>query len=179
MLVRPDCIPCYLVQCLSALRQANIAEEKQQVILRKICSEMSILVADRTPSYNSSLVLLRCYDLAGAEDPFAQAKQASNEHARRVLDDYAFDPHAEDALTTALKLALAGNVIDLGIQNDYDIEGNLADVMKNGLNDNSVMELADCLAAAQSILVIGDNSGEIVFDTALVKVMLAWGKDVT
>ena len=178
MLVKPDCMPCYLVQCLSTLRQANIDEETQQSVLEHICREMIVLSSDRTPSFNSSLVLLRCYDLAGLIDPFGPAKQESNRHARQVLEDYPFDPAAENALLVALKLAVAGNVIDLGIQSTYDIEGNLAEVMKNGLDENRVNEFAACLEQAQQILIIGDNSGEIVFDTALVKVMLARGKEV-
>jgi len=178
MLVKPDCMPCYLVQCLSTLRQANIDEETQQSVLEHICPEMAVLSSKRTPSFNSSLVLLRCYDLAGVNDPFLQAKQESNQHALRVFDDYAFDPGTEDALLIALKLAVAGNIIDLGIQSTYDIEGNLAEVMQSGLDENSVNEFADCLEQAHTILFIGDNSGEIVFDKALVRVMLAMGKDV-
>ncbi|MGE5390123.1 MAG: damage-control phosphatase ARMT1 family protein [Deltaproteobacteria bacterium] len=178
MQVKPDCMPCYLVQCLSALSRANIDEQRQQAILSKISPELALLSPDRTPSFNSSLVLLRCYDLAGVEDPFAQAKQASNRHALRILDDFAFDPKADDALIVALKLALAGNVIDLGIQDSYDIESSLAEVMKNEIDEKSLQDFISCLDTAQNILVVGDNSGEIVFDTVLIQVMQHMGKDV-
>lgn len=178
MQVRPDCMPCYLVQCLSALRRANIDENRQQSILRKIAPELAVLSSERTPSFNSSLVLLRCYDLAGVEDPFAHAKQASNRHARHILDNFAFDPQTEDAMLVALKLALAGNVIDLGIQDAYDIEGNLKDVMQTEIDASDLQDFTVCLESAHSILVIGDNSGEIVFDTTLVQVLKHMGKEV-
>ncbi len=178
MQVKPDCMPCYLVQCLSALRQANIDENKQQAILRQITTELALLSSESTPSYNSSLVLLRCYDLAGVEDPFARIKQASNRHALHILDGFAFEPEEEGALMIALKLALAGNVIDLGIQYDYDIEGNLSDVLQTDIDASALQGVTACLEKAQHILVIGDNSGEIVFDTALVRVLQHMGKEV-
>lgn len=178
MLVRPDCMPCYLIQCLTALRQADINEDKQQAFLESISSELAALSAKRTPSHNSSLIIHRCYELAGVSDPYAKAKRDSNQHAMRIYDQTDFDPTADDALLLALKLAVAGNVIDLGIQSDYDIDSNLADVMQTGFDPESLDDFEQCLRSAAGVFIVGDNSGEIAFDKALVSVLLAMGKSV-
>lgn len=178
MLVKPDCMPCYLVQCLSALRQCGANEDTQQAVLKAISRELAALSTERTPSYNSSLVIHRCYELAGISDPYAQAKRDSNQHAMKVYRRIDYDPSGDDALLLALKLAAAGNVIDLGIQHDYDIEGNLADAMQTGFAPESLDEFEQCLKPAARVLIVGDNSGEIAFDRALASALLAMGKSV-
>lgn len=180
MLVRPDCVPCYLTQALNTLRKAGVTEPEQTRILGAIAAEVQGLSADRTPSYNSTLILQRLNQMIGLPDPFRQAKQESNRAAEKALDRAIRTRQQDgDALLGALKLAVAGNVIDMGIIEDYDIDAGLGEARNNNFNPRSLADFRAALQTSRQVLIVGDNSGEIVFDRVLVEVLQKMGKEVT
>ena len=177
MQARPECLPCYLVQVLSAMRYAGVSDAEAIKIMAEVAGELKLLRHDRTPNYNSTLVLRKAYELAGVSDPYREAKKSSNRLAEQVLQKIEPAPE-EDSLLTALKLSAAGNVIDLGIQSNYDIEKSLKAAIDSFGNKDSYLVFREDLDRAVKVLVIGDNSGEIVFDKVLVKEFLSLGKQV-
>ncbi|MGE5416257.1 MAG: damage-control phosphatase ARMT1 family protein [Acidobacteriota bacterium] len=179
MLVKPECIPCYFTQALSALKHGGCDEDRQSAILMELAGFIPSLKEGVTPAYNSSLLLHKVSELMKTDDPFRQAKTDSNKAARRALESMG-DPLADepDPLLTALKLAVAGNIIDLGIQVDYDIAGGIKEAMRNSLDQQAYSDFKQALARAKTILVVGDNSGEIVFDRVLVGELLRMDKEV-
>jgi uncharacterized protein with ATP-grasp and redox domains len=69
----------------------------------------------------------------------------------------------------ALKIAATGNIIDSAIYNNVDIEGSIQTEL---IKEFSVCDLdifEEELKSAKSILIIGDNTGETVFDRVLIK----------
>lgn len=73
----------------------------------------------------------------------------------------------QDKLYAALKIAATGNIIDSAIYSNIDIEN----CIEKELNNNfSICDL-DCfekkLKKAETLLIIGDNAGETVFDKVL------------
>jgi radical SAM protein with 4Fe4S-binding SPASM domain len=124
---------------------------------------------DKTPAENSTLVLHRVYELLGEEDPFQKAKQESNRAVMklwpklRVLLD-----ESGDRLFTAIKLAVAGNIIDMGILADFDIDKSVQEALEVDFALDHYAELKNRLGKARRVLVVGDNSGEIAFDRLMV-----------
>lgn len=179
MIVRPECVPCYLTQVLSALGFAGVSDQAKNEILYEMAAEIPSLSRHQTPSYNSTLILRKTYERLGSKDPYASAKRESNLAAKdvvqKILSSWQDEP---EPVLTALKLAVAGNVIDLGIQTGYDIDTAVKQAMQSDLDKDAYQEFLDMVGNSRSILIIGDNSGEIVFDQILVIALGNLGKQV-
>jgi len=161
------------------MNHAGIDEDKQHEVLYKLMDDIKNYSREKTPAENSSLALLKTYELIGNYDPYKAAKLRSNDLAlgmypklRQMMDA------AEDKLDCALRIAVAGNVIDLGINRDFDISEALRHSMGIGFTINHYEEFKNKISAVQKIMIIGDNSGEIVFDKVLAEYLKTLGKDV-
>lgn len=180
MQVAAKCIPCYLDQVIRALDQVQVPPKEQVDIIHQVMSTVQGLDQSRSPAENSSLVMHRVVELLGGRDPFADAKATSNAKAQALLPKLEADvKSAKDPLFQALQFAVAGNVVDLGLYADYDLAGAVREVIEKGFALNHYQQLQKVLEGAKQVLIIGDNSGEIVFDTLLVKQLQAMGKEVT
>ena len=72
---------------------------------------------------------------------------------------------SSNSLHLAAKLAVAGNIIDYGAHTvSGDIEQQVHSLMKNDFARDETVELFEQLQKAKSVLYLGDNAGEIVFD---------------
>ncbi|WP_238134177.1 damage-control phosphatase ARMT1 family protein [Calderihabitans maritimus] len=164
-----ECIPCYLKQALSALKQTSLSQEKKKQLLLQLAPLVAELRDDCTPAENSSYILHRLIELSEINDPFATAKRISNRQAQR-LEPYLGNllRTAEDPLEEAIKISVAGNVVDLGIQEDYDLQASLKQALSVPFARFDYNQFQEVLNKAEKVLVLGDNSGEIVFDKFLV-----------
>jgi damage-control phosphatase, subfamily I len=73
-------------------------------------------------------------------------------------------------LKNAIKLAIAGNIIDYGAHSvGDDIEDQLLTYYKQPLRIDQTDELIQALEKAKSVLYLGDNAGEIVCDKLLIE----------
>lgn len=118
-------------------------------------------------------MLHRLVQLMEGTDPFKNAKAESNELAleyypelRQVVLESA------DPLKQAISFAVAGNVVDLGIFVDYDLGAAVREVMDAGFKKDDYECFRDMLQNSRKILIIGDNSGEIVFDMLLAEILV-------
>lgn len=178
MRVTVECVPCYLKQVISACKQFNLKPDLQWQVMNTICDSLSNLSNKTTPAYNSSLILHRLVKEIDAGDPFRRAKEKSNEQALKLLNSIQID-YGEDPLYTALKIAVAGNIIDLGIIEHYNLKESLTEALKNEFAVNDYSKFKDILKKHTSVLIIGDNSGEIAFDKILVSELVKQGCLVT
>jgi len=157
----------------------GIDEDKQHEVLFKLMDEIKNFSRENSPAENSTLTLLKTYELIGNYDPYKDIKRQSNDMALKLYPKLQQMMDAsDDKLDCALRIAVAGNVIDLGINRDFDISEALRHSMEIGFSINHYKEFKDKIAAAKKIMILGDNSGEIVFDKILVKYLKTLGKDV-
>ena len=111
-------------------------------------------------------------EAAGNADPFERIKQQNTEAALSLY------PHlkrlvlaSEEPLETAVRIAIAGNIIDHGIDKPFDAEEEL---LKTLADEPAIMDYAKFKAAvqkAEQILYLGDNAGETVYDRVLIETM--------
>lgn len=79
---------------------------------------------------------------------------------------------SDDTFKTAAKLAVAGNVIDYGAHSvPIDIKQFIIDSLKKHLVVDQTELLQKAVSKAKSVLYLGDNAGEIVFDKLFIEVM--------
>lgn len=165
-----DCIPCYIKQSLNALAQTDISEEKGREIIHQTLPLLPQLKSQASPAENSTLVLREINRLLGNEDPFYKAKKESNDLALKLLPELqAKTCSDQDPLFTSLKMAVAGNIIDMGIFKDFDVEKSIHEAMVREFARDAYFDFRQRLQEAKEVLILGDNSGEIVFDRLLVQ----------
>jgi len=107
---------------------------------------------------------------SGNDDPYKLVKRQSND---MVLSRYAdlkkTVASSADPFVTALKLAIAGNIIDYGIPQHFDLDETIGKVLTSDFAIDHSKDLKQSLSEAKSVLYIGDNAGEIVFDKLFIE----------
>jgi uncharacterized protein with ATP-grasp and redox domains len=166
-------------QAHSSVCYAIEDETRQCELLREISVLIEGMHMEDTPAYSSSMILQNVNELMGVEDPYAEAKRQSNEEALalvpKVLERIRAAP---DKLEAAVRLSVVGNVIDLGIKHQADLEDTMEQAMGDGFTRFDYDGFKAKLAASQRILYVLDNAGEIVFDKILIEGLRAQGKMV-
>lgn len=175
-----DCIPCYLKQARNTLGQTEISEDKALQILHEILPLIPKLDPQGTPAENSTLILWKVNELLGTTDPFAKAKKESNELALNLLPPLRERiVQSSDPLYTALQVSVAGNIIDLGIFKDFDVETSIQEALGKKFAHDDYPSFKEELIGAREVMILGDNSGEIAFDKLLAEQLKALGVRVT
>ena len=67
-------------------------------------------------------------------------------------------------LLTATKIAIAGNVIDLAAEIEFDLADEIEKIFETDFGHNDFEKLQKMLENAKTLLIIGDNVGEHIFD---------------
>lgn len=170
MQVRLDCVPCFQQQALRAARAAGAPEDVQQQVLRQVVRDLAASDWDDTPIDLGIPVHRTVRRLTGVDDPFAEAKRTANEaalaHYERLERMVA---EADDPLRMAVRVAIAGNIMDLGALEEYDLEETLERVTTADFAVDDYDLLLERLDAGESVLLFADNAGEIVFDRLLLE----------
>lgn len=162
------------------MKRTGLDEDTQYEILYRLMEEIKGLDNSNTPAYNSSVILKSAYEMMGVADPYKSAKRESNDSALSFYPELSeLLSRSQDRLKDALKIAVAGNVIDLGIYRDFDIGSAISQVMDEGFSVDCSEQFKSELDSTDSVLIIGDNAGEIVFDRMLVEELRRLGKSVT
>ena len=177
MKAQPECLPCMLRASLTAARLAGADEEVQWAILREVMPLLAERLPGRPPIEVSPAAQGIVRRLSRVEDPFAAAKRQANRELLELVPELrAAAAEAPDPLAFLLRLAAAGNAVDLGARTGYRlVEVTQAD--RWGRFDYPAF-LAH-LERAKRVFLIADNAGEIVLDRLLCEELSRWGKRVT
>jgi len=135
MKARVGCIPCFVKQGLSAARLSTQDPAAQQRVLDEVLRRIQGLSLDSSPALLSQIVYAAVREMTGVADPFAQARHETNRRALALLPDLKRRIAASpDPLRAAIKVALIGNVVDLGIAGHaFDLERDIAQGLDAGL----------------------------------------------
>jgi Uncharacterized conserved protein len=175
----PACIPCYLKQVINTFNQVGVEDERAQQLMRSVLPVISTMDPRKTPAENSTVLLHKLNELLGEPDPFLRAKQKSNELALRMLPRLRkIVEDSTDPLFTACQVAIAGNIIDMGILENFDVDASIEDALGSEFAHNDARFFKSQVEEARHILILGDNSGEIVFDRLLVDYLKRQNKEV-
>ena len=172
-----DCIPCFFKQALFAARAALDDEAKIKEVLDRVGMLVSEIPLESSPPETGREVYRTVREVTGIDDPFKALKAESIENALELYPSLKqMREKAKDPLETAVRLAIAGNVIDFGADPDFQLEKDVQDVLQKEPAINHYQTFKEKLASARKILYLGDNAGETVFDKLLIETM---GKPVT
>lgn len=177
-----DCLACYMDQALRVARISSRDESVQLEVARAVAALLPQMEMGLTPPENSVAVYAAIADITGCADPYLAVKQASNEQALALLPQLIreVDGH-EQPLRSALRLAIAGNIIDYGAMRSFDVEAALerARTVPFVLDESQqLIELIGGLPPRAMVLYLADNCGEIVYDSLVIRELAARDLDV-
>lgn len=170
-----DCFECLMRQ---ALRAARIATPDAHV-QRRILDEVAIRIPELNLAKSPAVISMYVYELAAQlsvnADPYKEIRRAQNNLALRIEPELrALVQQSNDPLLTALHLAAAANVIDVGATHQEDIDVHKA--IRQALHERFIVDHTDAfrasLAKCRDLLFLLDNAGEIVFDKLLIEQLL-------
>lgn len=167
-----DCIPCMMSQALRTARVATGDEKLIREVLGKVGCLVKEIPMDHTPPETGEWVYRTIREVTGVDDPYKEIKAG---HIREALDLYPGLKKkvagSDDPLRTAVRLAITGNVIDLGVMRQYNLLEEIDRIMHQEFALDDYEQFRSNLDRAGSVLYIGDNAGESVFDRILIETM--------
>jgi uncharacterized protein with ATP-grasp and redox domains len=156
-----------------ALRVGRIStqdERKIKELLDKIGDMIKNIPMENTPAQTGETLYRLAGEITGNVDPFKYIKIANIQEALSLypyLQEIV--KNSDDKLLTAIRIAIAGNVIDHGINKDFNIKEDVQSILQQEFALFDYNKFIQELNRAQSILYIGDNAGESVFDKILIE----------
>ena len=167
-----DCYPCFLRQALSAARRAGASTDQQRQVLLDTMDELKSLPSEATPPVMAEGIHRLVRTRTSNPDPYREAKQEATEQALALLPGLMEQVQkAADPLETAVRIAIAGNIIDYGVAESYELEATLQRVQEKPFAIDDLPFLREALDRADSVLYLADNAGETVFDKVLIQVI--------
>jgi len=168
-----DCIACFVRQSLDAVRLATDDEQLHEKVLRQVLRLTSELDMGQSPPAIAQQIHRLIRDSVGKDDPYRDIKNRSNDIALRLYPELRKQVMGSDGrFETAVRLAIAGNIIDFGAGSSVD-ESDLHEAIDQALTasfDNSQLQsFREAIGQAEKILYLADNAGEIVFDRLLIE----------
>ena len=164
-----ECLPCALRQVLEASKMATDDPAEQSAIMRD-----AIELLRRYDSFPNSPAIAReihriVKARTGCADPYAAVKQRDLDTALRLLPMLKQRAAGrEDPLYWGLKAAATGNVLDSAITANYN-HHRFDEEFDRPFALCDLPALRERLQTAKSLMIIGDNTGETVFDCLLLR----------
>jgi len=171
MSIYPDCIPCIIKQSLNAARIAKINDEKIQMeIMKQVFKELNdVDNFESAPQFSGKIQnIVKAF--SGIDDPYEEIKE---KNLKRVLK---FVPYlrtyinsSHDRLEEAVRVAILGNIIDLGANPDFNLEYEINRISSDNIILDHYPSFKEEVKKTEYILYIGDNAEEGVFDKLLIE----------
>ena len=170
-----ECVPCFLSQALEAVRFVTDDEAVHEKVLRGVLRMVSNMDLSKPPIAMGQRVHRLIRGLADDDDPYREVKDRFNRAALCLYPELKQRvERSPDPLETAVRLAIAGNVIDFGMNRNLqesDVHAAIEQATEAPIDQDTIGTFRKAMSDASSILYLGDNTGEIVFDRLLVEQM--------
>ena len=165
-----DCLPCFINQALRAGRIATNDEKKIKKLLDEIGKLIEKIPLENTPPETGAIIYKKVSEITNNFDPYKKIKEKNIKHAMQLYPELKFVvKESNDNLLTAIRLAVAGNVIDLGVDKEFNIVEDIETILHQEFAVFHYELFKQELETAKEILYIGDNAGEAVFDKILIE----------
>lgn len=167
-----DCVPCFVRQALDSVRLVTDDENIHEEVLRNVLHLTGKMDLRQSPAAMAQHIHQHIRKLIGTDDPYREIKDRFNQLALRLFPDLKSRIQNSSApLETAVRLAIAGNIIDFGVNSHLD-ESHVLNAIEHALSaplNGNVGEFSAAVRDAGHILYLADNAGEIVFDRLLLE----------
>jgi uncharacterized protein with ATP-grasp and redox domains len=170
MKLQLDCMPCFLRQALEASRIVTNDPRLQTEIIQEVLTVIGRFDAYRYGPEVGREVHAIVKRLTGVTDPYRQIKRNNLKLAEDYYPDlkhYLFGKGG--GVEWALKIAAVGNNLDAAIYQEVTDVKLLDRELEKEFAVCDLKQWEQRLRTAKKLLIIGDNSGETVFDRVLIE----------
>ena len=168
-----DCIPCFIRQSLDAARHATEDVHIHEQVVRGVLDLANNLDMNQSPPAMGQHIHRLIRELVGVDDPYHGVKRRFNNAALKLYSQMRhLIIESKSPLETAVRLAIAGNIIDFGVNStlqETDLEKTISQCLPEELADMHLDSFRKSIDEAEDILYLADNAGEIVFDRLLIE----------
>jgi uncharacterized protein with ATP-grasp and redox domains len=159
------CIGCIINQSVRVADAIHASESISNELTSTVTQMSKTFSYEDTPPEIASYVYEKMAQIANKTDLYDEVKEISTKkalsfvgHLREKIEN------STDKLLTATKIAVAGNVIDLAAAVEFDLEEELEKIFDTHFAHNDFDRLKERLNNSKTVLLIGDNVGEHIFD---------------
>jgi damage-control phosphatase, subfamily I len=167
-----DCIPCILRQALEAARLVTKDPLVHEQVMREVLRWAEEMDLNQSPPAMAQRIHRRLREMTGIDDPYLLIKANHNRIAVELLPELRAEIQSSGSpLMTAARIAIAGNMIDLGVNGKVtqtDVQQAVRQALSGPLYGDQGL-FCHSIANASSILYLADNAGEIAFDRLLIE----------
>lgn len=165
-----DCYPCFFTQAIKTSRMITSDEKKIWQILNEVSLSLPEIHFGATPPEIGREVYRIISKRTGIKDPYRKIKEKCTRQALSLYPELKkLINSSEDRLMTAIRISIAGNIIDFGANFDFDLKKDVGTILSQDFSINHYREFCEALDKARKILYLADNAGETVFDRFLIE----------
>ncbi len=161
-----ECLICQVKSLEKRIEKFEIPVDKRNFVVGKMLREIAGI--DLETAFSPEVtrnILAGLKQESTIEDPYSREKEAGNAEMMGRYEEFKNRIHSsENPFDTALRLAIAGNIIDFGPVHQFDIPGTITRVLNSDFAIDHSIQLHEAIKKAKNILYLGDNCGEIVLD---------------
>ena len=163
MNIKSDCIVCLMNQALKVTKLLELDD----ITSKKVLDRTARILTEHDFSYTPPQIAKEIYgaisDITGDEDPVLRAKERATSEALRV------DTSFVQTIKDAIKMAVIGNVIDFGAQNQFELSEMIGHHFEKEFAIDDFQTFEKELQEAKEMVILGDNVGEHIFDKLLIE----------
>ena len=165
-----DCLPCFMQQALRAGKISTNDEKKLKNLLNSVGDMIKDIPMQNTPPETGDIIYKKITEITGVADPYKNIKKHSIDEALSLYPKLKkIVNNSDDKILTAIRFAIAGNVIDFGVNKEFNIADEVQQNLKKDFAIFDYDKFLQQLEKANTVLYIGDNAGESVFDKILIE----------
>ncbi|MBN2424988.1 MAG: DUF89 family protein [Calditrichaceae bacterium] len=168
-----SCIPCLLRQTVETVNLAVTDDKIRTETVNAVLQFLEKADYNLSPPALAKEVYRILREVTGNPDPYREIKKHYNESALKIYDRLKQIVYqSDDPVLTSAKLAVAGNIIDFGIESSsIDINQIFERISGRKFEIDDFDKFIYDIKRFKSILYLADNAGEIVFDRLFIEIL--------
>ncbi|MEA1956323.1 MAG: ARMT1-like domain-containing protein [Campylobacterota bacterium] len=172
MNIQDACVECIISQSVKVAKAINASESLSDELTATIKEMSKDFSYKDNPPEIASFVYEKMAEIANMKDLYKSQKQLSTQKAKSFIPFLEEKLSASnDKLLTATKIAVAGNVIDLAAEVEFNLEDELEKIFHTDFSHNDFDKLKSELKIAKTVVYLADNTGEHIFDYMFIEVL--------
>lgn len=172
MTIDEACVSCIINQSVKVANAIHASAPLTEELKSTVTKMSETFSYDDAPPEIASYVYEEMARIAQKTDLYDEVKELSTKKALSFVPF--LKEHistSQDKLLLATKIAVAGNVIDLAAEVEFDLDEELEKIFHTDFSHDDFALLQEKLSTAKRVLVIGDNVGEHIFDYLFLEMM--------
>jgi len=174
MQIDEACVSCIINQSVKVADAINADTKLTKELTSTITTMSKEFSYENNPPEIAADVYEKMAQIANKTDLYDEIKALSTQKALSFVPLLTTRlTNAEDKLLVATKIAVAGNVIDLAAEVEFDLKEELHKIFDTEFAHNDFDAMKQELARAKKVVILGDNVGEHIFDYMFTQTLLS------